>query len=123
MSKPPQHMQAFGESFGGQYIPYIGAFFSLRFLNAASLIFDDHCSADAILKTTLLSTPLKGIAIGNGWIDGRYQYPAYLEFAIRSGIITENSDVRPPFEPCRRVSRVLMVLQSFLSLPRKLGQP
>jgi hypothetical protein len=50
--------------------------------------------ADAILKTTLISTPLKGIAIGNGWFDGRSQYPAYYEFAINAGVIRKGSQVR-----------------------------
>ncbi|KAG8900039.1 Cell death protease [Tulasnella sp. 403] len=74
-----------GESFAGQYIPYI---------------------ADGILKTTLLSTPLKGIAIGNGWIDGRSQYPAYYDFAVKSGLIKENSDTakktREALERCTK---------------------
>lgn len=49
--------------------------------------------ADAILKTTQISMPLKGLAIGNGWIDGRHQYPAYYDFALRSGLIKEGSQV------------------------------
>lgn len=40
-----------------------------------------------------LPTPLRGIAIGNGWIDGRRQYPAYLDYAVKHGLIEENSDV------------------------------
>ncbi|KAG8960390.1 Cell death protease [Tulasnella sp. 419] len=59
-----------GESFAGQYIPYI---------------------ADGILRTSLLNTQLKGVAIGNGWIDGRYQYPAYYEFALKNDILKDNS--------------------------------
>ena len=55
-----------GESFAGQYIPYI---------------------ADALLKTSSPSAPLRGIAIGNGWIDGRHQYPAYVDFAVEKGLI------------------------------------
>jgi carboxypeptidase D len=55
-----------GESFAGQYIPYI---------------------ADAILKTTLISMPLQGLLIGNGWIDPWYQYPAYMPFAYSTGVI------------------------------------
>ena len=49
--------------------------------------------ADAIL-TSNLPTKLSGAAIGNGWIDGRTQYPAYLEYATKHGILEENSDVR-----------------------------
>ncbi|KAG7097454.1 hypothetical protein E1B28_004799 [Marasmius oreades] len=59
-----------GESFGGQYIPYF---------------------ADAILNSNI-NIPLKGIAIGNGWIDAKRQYPSYLEYAVKMGILEENSD-------------------------------
>ncbi|KAF8841565.1 carboxypeptidase KEX1 [Paxillus ammoniavirescens] len=58
-----------GESFAGQYIPYF---------------------ADAILKSSL-NIPLRGAAIGNGWIDGRNQYPAYLEYAVTHGILDVSS--------------------------------
>ncbi|KAK4704204.1 carboxypeptidase D, partial [Phenoliferia sp. Uapishka_3] len=61
-----------GESYAGQYIPYI---------------------ADAILKTTQLPTKLKGLLIGNGWIDPVNQYPAYLEFALAAGVVKKGSDV------------------------------
>lgn len=27
------------------------------------------------------------MAIGNGWIDGRHQYPAYVDFALEKGLI------------------------------------
>ncbi|KAM0755570.1 alpha/beta-hydrolase [Meredithblackwellia eburnea MCA 4105] len=59
-----------GESYAGQYIPYI---------------------ADAILKTTLISTRLKGLMIGNGWISPREQYPAYLEYLVTKGFVKEGS--------------------------------
>ncbi|KAF8138839.1 alpha beta-hydrolase [Boletus edulis] len=58
-----------GESYAGQYIPYF---------------------ADAILKSSL-NIPLRGAAIGNGWIDGRHQYPAYLEYAVAHEIIDVKS--------------------------------
>ncbi|KAF8559462.1 carboxypeptidase KEX1 [Imleria badia] len=54
-----------GESYAGQYIPYF---------------------ADAILESSL-KIPLRGAAIGNGWIDGRHQYPSYLDFAVSQGIV------------------------------------
>lgn len=65
-------MQTFiaGESYAGQYIPYI---------------------ADAIFKTTVIKTPLKGLMIGNGWISPREQYPAYLEYLVQRGIVKEGS--------------------------------
>lgn len=48
--------------------------------------------ADAILKTTLISTPLQGLLIGNGWIDPYNQYHAYIEFALDTGIVKRDSD-------------------------------
>ncbi|KZT42934.1 alpha/beta-hydrolase [Sistotremastrum suecicum HHB10207 ss-3] len=59
-----------GESYAGQYIPYI---------------------AKAILDSNV-PTPLKGVAIGNGWIDAMSQYPAYVEYAAKYGIIKEGSE-------------------------------
>lgn len=58
-----------GESYAGQYIPYF---------------------ADAILSSDL-KMPLRGAAIGNGWIDGRSQYPAYLDYAVTHGLVDESS--------------------------------
>ena len=51
------------------------------------------CVGDAILSSNL-GTSLKGLAIGNGWIDARHQYPAYLDYAVKHALIEENSDVR-----------------------------
>ncbi|KAF8806260.1 pheromone-processing carboxypeptidase KEX1 [Phlegmacium glaucopus] len=59
-----------GESFAGQWIPYY---------------------ADSVLNSTL-NIPLRGIAIGNGWIDANSQYLAYLDYAVKVGLIEENTD-------------------------------
>ncbi|KZT29372.1 alpha/beta-hydrolase [Neolentinus lepideus HHB14362 ss-1] len=59
-----------GESYAGQYIPYF---------------------ADAILNSDL-NLPFKGVAIGNGWIDARRQYPAFLDYAVKHGLVEPNSD-------------------------------
>ncbi|KAG6891309.1 Cell death protease [Termitomyces sp. T32_za158] len=59
-----------GESFAGQWIP---AF------------------ADAMLNSSL-AVPLRGVAIGNGWIDPRRQYPSYLDYLVKVGLVEENSD-------------------------------
>ncbi|TNY19757.1 Alpha/Beta hydrolase protein [Rhodotorula diobovata] len=59
-----------GESYAGQYIPYI---------------------ADAIEKTMLLPTRLKGLLIGNGWISPREQYPAYLTYLEREGLLKKGT--------------------------------
>lgn len=74
-----------GESFAGQYIPYI---------------------ASAILSSKLpTSTRLAGLLIGNGWIDPYNQYPAYLDFALSAGVIKKGSDaeskVKKEVERCR----------------------
>ena len=55
-------------------------------------------TADAILNAPQLPNfPLKGIAIGNGWIDPREQYPGYVDFAYEHGLVTAGSKVRPRF--------------------------
>ncbi|KAI0660702.1 alpha/beta-hydrolase [Cubamyces menziesii] len=59
-----------GESFAGQYIPYF---------------------ADAVLSSKL-KIPLKGVAIGNGWTDARRQYPSYLDYAVKHGIVDTGSE-------------------------------
>lgn len=41
-----------------------------------------------------MAVPLRGVAIGNGWIDPRRQYPTYIDFAVKVGLLEENSDVR-----------------------------
>lgn len=37
---------------------------------------------------------LKGIAIGNGWIDPKQQYPGYVDFAYEKGLIKKDTPVR-----------------------------
>ncbi|KAI0254801.1 carboxypeptidase KEX1 [Lactifluus subvellereus] len=54
-----------GESFAGQYIPYF---------------------SEAVLNSTL-GVPLRGSAIGNGWIDARRQYPSYFDYAVKHGLV------------------------------------
>ena len=72
-----------GESYAGQYIPYI---------------------ADALLQSTLISTPLKGLLIGNGWISPRDQYPAYLDYVLDRGLVERDSkghkDIAASVEAC-----------------------
>lgn len=55
--------------------------------------FDLCFAADAILDSKL-GVPLRGAAIGNGWIDARRQYPSYIDYAVKVGILEANSDVR-----------------------------
>ncbi|PFH50137.1 hypothetical protein AMATHDRAFT_41047 [Amanita thiersii Skay4041] len=67
-----RHMDTYfaGESFAGQWIPYF---------------------ADAVLESSL-DVQLRGAAIGNGWIDPRRQYPTYLDYVVKMGILEENSE-------------------------------
>jgi carboxypeptidase D len=58
-----------GESYAGQHIPYI---------------------ADAVMKKT--SWNLKGLLIGNGWIDPEPQYQAYTTFAYKHGLLEKDSN-------------------------------
>ncbi|KIY70377.1 alpha/beta-hydrolase [Cylindrobasidium torrendii FP15055 ss-10] len=58
-----------GESYAGQYIPYF---------------------ADGILSSN--AAQLKGVAIGNGWIDARSHYPSYIDYLVKMGVLEENSD-------------------------------
>jgi len=59
-----------GESYAGQYIPYI---------------------ASAIQRSTSISTPLKGLLIGNGWISPTEQYPAYLDYLVEHKFVRKGS--------------------------------
>ncbi|KAH8913639.1 alpha/beta-hydrolase [Atractiella rhizophila] len=64
------HLYLAGESYAGQYIPYI---------------------ADAIRLSTLVQPPLMGLIIGNGWFDPVTQYPSYLSSLQEMGIIKSGS--------------------------------
>lgn len=54
--------------------------------------------ANSMLEAGLPRT-FKGLAIGNGWIDARRQYPAYLEYGLKHGLVETGSDVRETFVP------------------------
>lgn len=41
-----------------------------------------------------LGVPLRGSAIGNGWIDARRQYPSYLDYALKHGLVEPGTAVR-----------------------------
>ncbi|KTW29863.1 hypothetical protein T552_01067 [Pneumocystis carinii B80] len=64
-----------GESFSGQYVPYI---------------------ADAILKRNEQDDKkkynLKGILVGNGWIDPLTHYKSYLPFAVKNEVVKKGSE-------------------------------
>ncbi|KAF9887441.1 Cell death protease [Aspergillus nanangensis] len=75
-----------GESYAGQYIPYI-----------AKAIQERNKDARDQAKWNL-----RGLIIGNGWISPEDQYPAYLNFAREEGLVEVDS----------RVDNNLQVLQS-----------
>ncbi|PHH87247.1 hypothetical protein CDD83_9130 [Cordyceps sp. RAO-2017] len=79
-----------GESFAGQYIPYI-----------AKAILDRNT------KNSGNEWPLKGLLIGNAWISPDDQYPAYLEYALAKGLIQKDSDMaRQLFEKQRMCDKL-----------------
>ena len=65
------------------YLTAVSAFL----INSGSFL-----TADAILNSNL-HVPLKGIAIGNGWIDSKHQYPAYMEYALKTALFEEPDPV------------------------------
>lgn len=48
-------------------------------------------AANAILKKTSFKSTLRGLLIGNGWIDPVSQYMAYHDFAFQAGLISRSS--------------------------------
>jgi carboxypeptidase D len=70
-----------GESYAGQHIPYI---------------------ADAIIKRNKKNPPnkwnLKGLLIGNGWIDPEPQYNSYTTYAYKHGILEKDSNIANSIE-------------------------
>lgn len=59
---------------------------------------DRSILADAILRTTSIKTPLKGLLIGNGWISPRIQYPGYLSYLLSENLIKKNSQAHKDIE-------------------------
>ncbi|UJR11742.1 hypothetical protein I4U23_015923 [Adineta vaga] len=76
-----------GESFAGQYIPYI---------------------AQAILEKRSLFK-LRGLLIGNGWIDPVSLYNSYLPFAIAKNLVTNDSSLH------HNINDIVAVCQERLS--------
>ncbi|OJD19259.1 hypothetical protein AJ78_00789 [Emergomyces pasteurianus Ep9510] len=68
-----------GESYAGQYIPYI-----------ARAILDRN--KDKKVQSKDRQWNLKGLLIGNGWISPQHQYLAYLPYAHQEGIIQGGSE-------------------------------
>ncbi|OAA72477.1 Peptidase S10, serine carboxypeptidase [Cordyceps fumosorosea ARSEF 2679] len=68
-----------GESYAGQYIPYIAKAILQR--NEA---IGKHSSSDR--------WNLRGLIIGNGWISPKEQYEAYLTFTVEKGLVQEGTE-------------------------------
>jgi len=76
-----------GESYAGQYIPYIAK----------------HILARNKLPGTKHQWNLKGLLIGNGWISPPEQYEAYLQFAYEKGLVQKGSDTANKLEVQLRI--------------------
>ncbi|TCD68479.1 Cell death protease [Steccherinum ochraceum] len=81
-----------GESFAGQYIPYFGQYLLPAAVSPNVLVPSDPSTAANAMLDSNLNLPLNGAAIGNGWIDGRSQYPSFLEYALKHQLVEANSD-------------------------------
>ncbi|KAL5334060.1 pheromone-processing carboxypeptidase kex1 [Aspergillus crustosus] len=73
-----------GESYAGQYIPYIAK--AIQDRNKKS---GDNKAAH---------WNVRGLLIGNGWISPAEQYPAYLSYAYEEGLVEEGSKVGKDLE-------------------------
>ena len=58
-----------GESYAGHFVPAFSAYI--------------------VKSSATVAKNLKGIGIGNGWVDPKQQYPAYTEFMRKIGFITD----------------------------------
>jgi carboxypeptidase D len=65
-----------GESYAGQYIPYI-----------ARAILDANKNRGANAWN------LRGLLIGNGWVSPKEQYESYIPFAVEKGLFDKDSDI------------------------------
>ncbi|AEO63549.1 uncharacterized protein THITE_2108975 [Thermothielavioides terrestris NRRL 8126] len=112
-----------GESYAGQYIPYI-----------AKHILDRNK-----LPTTKHKWNLMGLLIGNGWISPPEQYEAYLQYAFDRGLVQKGSDIGNKLEVQQRIcqkqlavskgavdspdcEKILQDLLRFTATPGKDGQ-
>ncbi|KAH7887403.1 alpha beta-hydrolase [Phlebopus sp. FC_14] len=67
----------------------------IQFMRTFYQVFPEYLSIDTYLGGESFAgqyIPYFGAAIGNGWIDSRNQYPAYLEYAVTHGIVDERSE-------------------------------
>ncbi|GEQ66770.1 hypothetical protein JCM33374_g433 [Metschnikowia sp. JCM 33374] len=83
-----------GESYAGQYIPYI-----------AQAIVDRNARIAADKHSTATKYNLKGLLIGNGYISPNQQGLSFIPFALENGLITKEnphfSDLLRAHESCQ----------------------
>jgi serine carboxypeptidase-like clade 4 len=104
----PYDFFIFGESYAGMFVPSFTRFIHLRNQKAI----EDRDESRFLV-------PLKGAALGNGWVDGKIQGPATIDYSWWHGLIdkptrdalhtqwnncmyqlgTENDVEPPPFHP------------------------
>ncbi|KAK0739927.1 Alpha/Beta hydrolase protein [Apiosordaria backusii] len=77
-----------GESYAGQYIPYI----------AKHILERNKKGGESSHKWNLA-----GLLIGNGWISPPEQYEAYLQFAYEKGLVKKGSDIASKLEVQQRI--------------------
>ncbi|UKZ61929.1 uncharacterized protein TrAtP1_003190 [Trichoderma atroviride] len=80
-----------GESYAGQYIPYIAKAIVAR---------NKQKIAE---KKEREAWSLKGLLIGNGWMSPRDQYESYLPFLYEKGLLTKDSDVTKKLQSSLRI--------------------
>ncbi|KAF4591796.1 pheromone-processing carboxypeptidase KEX1 [Ophiocordyceps camponoti-floridani] len=81
-----------GESFAGQYIPYI-----------AKAILDRNA------KTVRDKWSLKGLLIGNGWLSPMDQYPAYLNYSFKKKLVDKESTMAKELLAKQRICDRMLV--------------
>lgn len=74
-----------GESFAGQYIPYIGR----AILDRNKKLRETKDGNNSERKEKIID--LRGLLIGNGWVDPVQQYLAYLPFSYSKGLLTKGT--------------------------------
>lgn len=84
-----------GESYAGQYIPYLAQAINERNKNISDNpgIVKDH---------GYQTIDLKGLLIGNGWIDPVQQYLSYVPFAYHAGLVKQGSSIAADIEQKHR---------------------